>query len=196
MLQEMAECSCRAAYHLEVILKDFDVTGISKNMKTLHAIEHEGDELRHRLMEKLMKEFITPIEREDIMAITDQIDTVTDAIEDVLLKIYMYDIQEIHKDSIAFAAIITRCCDKLLLIFKEFSNFKKSKTLFQTIIELNHLEEEGDSWYLNTVHNLHASSTDAREVAAWTEIYRCLERVCDTCEETGDLVAQVIMKNT
>lgn len=196
MLAEMAECSCRAAEMLEGILLDFDPERLGENMERLHAVEHEGDSKKHDLVNKLIKEFITPIEREDIIVITNQIDDVTDAVEDVLLKMYMFNIQSIRSDAISFIGIIRKCCDELLNIFKEFGNFKKSKTLSNSIIELNRLEEQGDNLYIQAVRTLHTSQDDPRAIYAWTQIYSRMETVCDTCEHTADLVEHVIMKNT
>lgn len=196
MLEAMAECSCRAAKELERILLDFNLDLLDRDMEKLHAIEHEGDEQRHELVNRLVKEFITPIEREDIMAITDQIDDVTDSVEDVLLRIYMFNIQSIQEDARTFTGIITKCCEELLHVFREFGSFKKSKTLRESIIELNRLEEQGDALYISTVRKLHTTRSDAREIAAWTEIYYRMETVCDTCEHAANLVEHVIMKNS
>lgn len=196
MLEEMAECSCRAAETLEQILTGFRAEQLDEHMEKLHAIEHEGDERKHELVSRLVKEFITPIEREDIMSITDQIDDVTDAVEDVLLKIYMFNINSIQDDAIAFAGIIRSCCAELLHVFQEFGNYKKSKTLLQSIIELNRLEEQGDTLYINAIRKLHIEKKDLWEATAWIEIYGCMETVCDTCEHAADLVEHVVMKNT
>lgn len=196
MLVDMAECSCHAARELERVLTNFSLEQINEDLEKLHAIEHEGDERRHELVGKLVKEFITPIEREDIMDITNQIDEVTDAVEDVLLKIYMFNIQSIQPDAIDFMDIIKQCCEKLLHVFQEFENFKKSKTLHTSIIELNQLEEQGDALYISAMRKLHLSQSSSREIAAWTEVYNCMENICDTCEHAADLVEHVIMKNT
>jgi predicted phosphate transport protein (TIGR00153 family) len=196
MLENMAGCSRDAATELERILTNFRVDELGANMEKLHAIEHQGDTQRHNVVEKLVKEFITPIEREDIMELTDQIDDVTDAVEDVLLKIYMYNIRSISEDAIAFVHIVGKCCTELLHVFEEFESFKKPQVLHESIIELNRLEEEGDALYINAVRKLHVSQADAKEVAAWTEIYSRMEKVCDTCEHVADLVEHIIMKNT
>jgi predicted phosphate transport protein (TIGR00153 family) len=196
MLESAAECSRRAAVELERILTNFNVDELGVNMEKLHAIEHEGDTQKHNVVEKLVKEFITPIEREDIMELTDQIDDVTDAVEDVLLKIYMFNIRSISDDAIKFVHIVGKCCNELLHVFEEFESFKKPHTLHESIVELNRLEEEGDALYITAVRKLHVSESDAKGVAAWTEIYNSMETVCDACEHVADLVEHIIMKNT
>ena len=197
MMEEMVGFSCRAAEMLGTILGNFNRAEIDENMKRIHEIEHAGDGKKHQLVALLVKEFITPIEREDILAITSQIDDITDAVEDVLIKIYMYNLSKIPADVIAFIEIAKQCCEMLLDVFKEFGNFKKSKTIHDAIVRINKQEEAGDALYIKAVHRLYNDSEmDAKETAAWTEIYNCLEKVCDTCEHTADLVEHVIMKNT
>lgn len=196
LMQEMVECTCQAAEKLHEILNAFDPSKLDASLVEMHKIEHRGDDLKHALAEKLVKEFITPLEREDIMAITSQIDDVTDAVEDVLLKIYMYNARTIRPQAIEFANIITQCCKELYTVFCAFADFKKSKTILPSIIEINRLEEEGDTLYINAVHELYSTDTDPITAIAWTEVYTRLEKCCDTCENTADLVEHVIMKNT
>lgn len=196
MLENMAECSCRAAELLKKVLTNFDVEKLDEEIVNIHAIEHEGDERKHKLVSSLMKEFITPIDREDIMAIANTIDDVTDAVEDVLIRIYMYNITVICPNAIAFTDIIENICNEMHQMFKDFHNYKKPKTIHNSIVEINCLEEKGDDLYLKSVREMYASPVDAKETAAWTEVYNCMEKVCDVCEHAADFVEHVIMKNT
>ena len=80
-----AEYSCKAAYLLKEILTEFQPEEISKKMEEIHEIERQADTQRHEITDKLAKAFITPIEREDIIALSHHIDDVTDKIEEVLI---------------------------------------------------------------------------------------------------------------
>ena len=46
------------------------------------------------------------IEREDIMAVADSIDTVTDTIEDVLMRMYMFNIKKVTEHALKMTDII------------------------------------------------------------------------------------------
>ena len=59
-----------------------------------------ADGKKHDMLDKLAKEFIPPIEREDIVALSQQIDTMTDKVEDVLMRVYMSNVQEIEPDAL------------------------------------------------------------------------------------------------
>ncbi len=193
---ECVECGCQAARMLEENLADFDVHQLSDKLNELHKIEHDADKKKHEMMAVLVKAFITPIEREDIILLSQSIDEVTDKIEDVLIRIYINNVQTIRPEAIQFTKVIIRCCQVLKEIMEEFTNFKKSKTLHGLIIEINALEEEGDRLFIDSMRKLHTEVTDPLEIIAWREIYNFLEKCCDACEHVADAVESVIMKNT
>lgn len=195
MFIKMTEYSCAAARNLNQTLSEFDVEKLPELMEYLHQIEHTGDEEKHSMMKKLVKEFITPIGREDIVSLGHEIDNVTDAIEDVLLRVYMFNIQAIRPEAVEFARVIVQCCDEMKIIMEEFQNYKKSDKIYSSVVEMNRLEEVGDALYMRAMRNLYTSGADAVELMAWTEVYNRLERCCDACENVANVVEGVMMKN-
>ncbi|GAA6292206.1 DUF47 family protein [Enterocloster asparagiformis] len=193
---QCVECGCQAAMMLEENLANFDVNRLSENLDELHKIEHDADKKKHEMMGVLVKAFITPIEREDIILLSQCIDEVTDQIEDVLIRIYINNVHTIRPEALQFTKVIIRCCKVLKEIMEEFANFKKSKTLHGLIIEINALEEEGDRLFIDSMRRLHTEVADPLEIIAWREIYNFLEKCCDACEHVADAVESVIMKNT
>lgn len=193
---ELVDYSCQAANLLNQIMNNFKAEELPGKMKEMHAIEHSGDEARHVMTKKLVKEFITPIEREDIMALTDAIDNVTDAIEDVVMRMYMYNITSIREQALKMTEIVVKCCDSLKIALGEFINFRKSQTLHQLIIDVNHLEEEGDRLFTEATRDLYCNCNDLKEVAAWDTTFHYLEKCCDACEDVADAIENVIMKNS
>lgn len=196
MFVDLVGYSCKAAECLHEVLTDFDPAKLPETMAAMHAIEHEADGGKHLLMERLSKEFLPPIEREDIIALAQEIDNVTDAVEDVLMKIYMYNITSIREDAIAFSDTLVHCAKALKNTMKEFESYKKSVCIHETIVEINRLEEEGDKLYQEAVHKLFAEAGDPINVFAWSQTYSRMERCCDACEHTANVVESVIMKNS
>jgi predicted phosphate transport protein (TIGR00153 family) len=193
---ELVGYSCKCAEILHDTLVNFNPDTIDKKIVELHSIENAGDYANHDVMAHLATEFIAPIEREDIVSLAQQIDDITDAIEDVLIKIHMFNVSSIKSEVLEFTELIAKSCDALKVVLEEFANFKKSSTLNKKIIEVNQLEEVGDRLYYSTVHNLYASSKDPIELLIWTEIYALLEKCCDACEMTANTVESIVMKNS
>jgi hypothetical protein len=192
---KLTEYSYSAAKLLDDTLRNFNKESLQKNMITMHDIEHTADLEGHEITKRLAKEFITPIEREDIMLLIHKIDDITDCIEDVLLHMYMYNVRVIKEDALKFSEIILAACEELIGAFKEFKNFKRSKDINNKIINVNKLEEEGDNLYTEIVRKLHLTSLDAIDIMTWTIAYNRLEKCADACEEAVNVIESVIMKN-
>ena len=120
----------------------------------------------------------------------------TDAVEDVLIRVYMYNIKSIRAEALEFTQVIVNCCKTLKAALQELHNFKKSDTIHSKIIEVNHAEEVGDMLYLDAVHSLYLEEIDPILVMAWTETLDRLEKCCDNCEDVANVIESVIMKNT
>lgn len=192
---KLAEYSYNAAKLLDDTLRDFNKDSLQKTMKFMHEIEHTADLEGHEITKKLLKEFITPIEREDIMLLIHKIDDITDCIEDVLLHMYMYNVRVIKEDAIKFSGLILSSCEELIGALKEFKNFKKSKEIRSKIIAVNKIEEEGDNLYTEIVRKLHLTSMNAIDIMTWTIAYNRLEKCCDACEEAANVIESIILKN-
>ncbi len=192
----LVEHSCLAAALLIETMTDYKPEELEQKMREMHKIEHDCDIEKHHMMEKLAKEFITPIEREDIMEMAHQIDEVTDSIEDVLMRMYMFNITVVREDALQMARIIQDCCNALKKALMEFRHFRKSKDLHEYIVEVNRLEEDGDKLYTEATRRLYTSEMDAVTIGAWTHVFHILEKCCDACEDVSDVVESVMMKNS
>jgi len=193
---ELVGYSCKAAGLLKEILNKYNAEQLPGKMKEMHEIEHGGDQARHRMIQKLTREFITPIDREDIMALADSIDTVTDTIEDVLMRMYMFNIGKVTEHALKMTEVIVKCCNALKTALDEFYNFRKSAKLHDLVVEVNRLEEDGDALYMEATRKLYVECDNYKELAAWDTIYHYLEKCCDSCEDVADAIESVIMKNS
>jgi len=190
------ELSKKAAQYLVKCLEEYDPSRLRNMLEEMHEIEHAGDSKKHEMNDALAKAFVTPIDREDLDMLSQQIDRVTDKLEEVMQKFYIYNIQSVSPAIVDFAKNLVRSCEILSLLMGEFENFKRSKKIREYIIKLNDLEEECDRLYLKSMRDLTLNSTDVLETISGREILECLEASADACEHVSECVGTVIMKNT
>ena len=188
--------SLQAACLLDQVMQQFQPERLVDQVEAMHKVEHAGDEQKHELLNVLAKAFITPIEREDILLLSQNIDEVTDKIEDVLLRLYCNNIQTIRPDALKLSAIIIRCCQEAKQLRTEFAGFKRSKKIQEHIIQINTLEEEADQLFIDSMRDLHTTCTDPIQIIVWRELYIYLEKCVDACEHVADIVESVVMKNS
>lgn len=191
-----AEDSCKAAQMLKETLENFDVDRLKAQLDRIHQIEHSADMKKHDMLDRLAKEFIPPIEREDIVSLSQNIDNMTDKVEDVILRVYMNNVQTIEPDALKMVEVVVQCCEAVRELLVEFKDFKRSKNLKSLVIRINDLEEVCDKLFLNSVRDLYAESKDPLRIIAWRDIYIYLERCADACEHVADVVEGVVMSNS
>ncbi|MBA4347730.1 MAG: DUF47 domain-containing protein [Clostridiales bacterium] len=191
------ESACKAAEYLECLVEHYDPEKLADQVEEMHAIEHEADLNKHALMQKLAKEFITPIEREDIILLLQQIDNVTDFIEDVVRKMFMYNAKSMRHEAQEFATIIKKCCFESRDALKELPGFQRnSERLTSAIVKVNDYEEQGDRLYCAAMRRLYCENAEALERITWTKLFDWMEACCDACEDVMESVELVVMKNS
>lgn len=196
MFSDIASDAIIAARQLEKTVKNYNPDKIEKLNKAMHEIEHGADLKKHQMMKKLVAEFITPIEREDIGTLSYMLDDVLDSIEEVYQMFFMYNVKEMRPEALDFVELIVRSTEALKSCFDEFEHFRKSDLIANKIVEVNVIEELADSLYFKTVRELYTKEKDPMRVMVWARIYDCFEKICDHCEHVSDTISSVIMKNS
>ncbi|MFA5585322.1 MAG: DUF47 family protein [Saccharofermentanales bacterium] len=196
LLKDMTTYTMEAAKFLAQTMEDYNPQELGEALEKMHQIEHSADIALHDLNRRLAREFITPIDRQDIFSIANMIDDVTDSIEDVLMRLYMFNIRELRDEAHEFCKIIIDASEAIAAIMHEFGSFRKSNDIKRYIIEVNDLEEAGDAVYVRCIRRLYEQNDDPVDIIAWTEIFRRLESCCDDFEAVSQTVEHVIMKNT
>lgn len=195
-LVNAADCACKAADYLVECMSQYSTDNIKAMLSTMHELEHAGDTKKHEMEAALARAFVTPVDREDLALISQNIDEVTDSIEEVLQAFYMYRIKVITPEAVEFAKKLAECCKLMKQMLGEFINFKKPEKLHKLVVELNHMEEECDVLYIESTMMLEEHCQNALEVISWREIYNRMENCADACEHIGDSVDMVVMKNS
>ena len=191
-----AENNCRAARMLEQVMREYDPDGLEASIEQMHEIEQTNDELRHELLDTVLAAFITPIEREGIVALSGRLDDVTDCIEGVLHRLYYDNVREVTAGALEMVTLLVRACDEVRDTVSELPNFRKSKTLRDHIVAINTVEGLADDVFVRIMRELHTSEADALRVISMREMYMYLEYCVDACEHVGDEVMGIVMENS
>ena len=194
----MANHAYEAAQYLDGIVKNFDPspTVLLEKVQGIHEIEHRADDERHEVITHLTREFMTPIEREDIMEMIQKLDNVVDHIDDVMRTVYMFNITELSPAIVSFAELIVRCTEAMKATMEKFENFRKSRTIKEYIVKVNEIEDEGDLLHLDTIYNLFGSELSSINMIRQNKLLDDMENCLDACEEVVDTVERIMMKNS
>ena len=161
----------------------------------LKEIEHEADIITHRTYEKMHTTFLTPIDREDIYALVNKMDSIMDVIEATAVRIHLYKVKKIDDQIIKQAKILNEAIIKVKEIIHAMRNMKNSKMILDGCVEINTLENAGDVVLRTIMANLFENEKDAIELIKWKDIFYLLEEGIDTCEDVSNIVEGIVLKH-
>ncbi|MGI6752628.1 MAG: DUF47 domain-containing protein [Anaerovoracaceae bacterium] len=167
---------------------------VAEKVGRIKEMETECDVLVHKVLKKLNSSFITPLDREDIYAITKEIDDIVDSLEEVANRFLIFEVKTMRPEAVAMAKIIMQSIIELEILFQNLSKIKKGDIIMEKIIEVNRLENEGDLVYRNALHKLFKEEKDPIELIKWKHIYEHLEESLDSCENVANMAEGVVMK--
>ena len=161
----------------------------------LKELEHEADVITHKTYEKMHKTFLTPLDREDIYALVNKMDSILDMIEASAARMSLYKVKIPAKEIIEQAKILNKSIKTVKYIVHAMRNMKNAKMIIDACVEINSLENEGDNILKNAIAKLFNDKMDPLDVIKWKEIYENLESAIDMCESVANTIVAIIAKN-
>jgi len=160
----------------------------------MRDIEHQADEIAHDILNNLNKTFITPFDREDIHALASELDSVIDMIYTVTNRMRVYKVTGINSDLVQFATVIEKSVRTLATAVEGLQNTKNTQATMDACIEVNRLENVGDTMRDSILGKLFEKETNPIELVKWKEIFQFAEEVLDICEDVAHVVESILVK--
>ena len=176
---------------LKSLLDSFE--GVKEKARAIEEIEHKGDTITHDIVKKLNTTFITPIEREDILALASSLDDIIDLIHAAATRITLYKITEPTPQAKELGFLILKSVRELNRGISYMG--KKMDGVYEHCVEVNSLENEADRVCRDAIAYLFEHEKDPIAILKWKEIYETLETATDRCEDAANVLEGVALKN-
>jgi predicted phosphate transport protein (TIGR00153 family) len=165
---------------------------IDQNVAAIKKLEHEADNLTHDTIDRINRTFVTPFDREDIHSLAGHLDEVVDLIDGCARRVAIFHIAEPREHAVTLSEVLVRATRS---IEDGVKKMKDPKAVFAANRQLKLLEEEGDSVYHDAMEKLFSSTSDAILVLKWKELYDKIEDAIDQCEDVGNTLQSISLKN-
>jgi uncharacterized protein len=156
--------------------------------------EHEGDRITHDIIHRLNHTFVTPIDREDILALASALDDIVDYTEEVADYLGLYRIEAPMDQAISLARVLSAACQEIGKAIPLLRGFKPE--ISDHTVEVNRLENEGDRITREAVASLFDARIDPMVVIRWKDIFERLEAAIDSTEHVADILYGIVIKNS
>ena len=193
---KIAEHIEESSNKLKELMNDYNEENLDKSIEEIHKLEHSSDRIVHKMRKFLIKDFLPPIEREDIAVIVNKLDDIEDGIDEIAIDFKIINIEYIKQDTLEIIDILVKATTAVKGIFEKLSDLKHPELVEEKLVIVNRLEEQGDRVYEKIISNLYKEEKDPIELIKWVNIYKCFEETIDSCEQISDCIQDVIMKNS
>ena len=192
-LHKIAE-NMREAIHYANDYRIETVTDLKEISIKMKEYETAGDKLIHELIVKLNKAFLTPIEREDILALAIRMDDILDGTEGCIAHFEMFSHTEIDQSMRDFLGYITKSADEIVKAM-ELLNKKDLVGMRQNAILIKDYERECDEVLRSSIKKLFLNEKDPIRLIKFKDIYEQLEEIADYCQNVANTIETIIMRN-
>jgi hypothetical protein len=163
----------------------------------LKQVEHDGDTITRRIFDALNSTFITPFDREDIRALTTDLDDILDYLEGMAHALVLFDLEESPEGLRKFSEILAKMVQEIHQVTDMIWDLENAPRIYQSIVRISDLENEADRLYNSLIADLfRTNGRDPIEILKWKEIYDGLENACDQCKNYTHVIGNIVVKNS
>lgn len=181
------------------ILSIIELVKCAEEKRSLTAFieaRREDKRLTRELTEHLCKTFVTPLEREDIEALSHSLYKIPKTAEKFGERLLLAPMHvrglEIKKQ----LGMLEKAADIVVLMVKELRKGVDIEKVQSQNEQLQEIEGEADKLMLESLRELYNGDHSALHVVVHKDLFELLEKVFDRCRDVGNIVFQIVLKHS
>ncbi|OGN90662.1 MAG: phosphate transport regulator [Chloroflexi bacterium RBG_13_48_17] len=192
LFEQSAQNAVKIAQQLRDLVNTWE--NIKERVEMITSLEHDGDAITHQIIAQLHRTFVTPLDREDIALLAETLDDITDLIHSAADAMLLYKVERPTDKVKELADIVVQAAIEVEKGVSEIHNRIDRDKLLKRCMEINRLENVGDSVYRSALAELFVNSPDFAYLMKWREIYENVESAIDKCEDIANVLEGIALK--
>ena len=152
--------------------------------------------IRHLMTEELSKTFVTPLEREDIEALSFALYRIPKQVEKIVERLSIYPGRVPHSAFERQADLMLQAAEAVVFMVKQLRGGTNIERIREANDRLQFAEGEADKVMLSLLKELYHGQYEARELVILQELYEMVEQAVDRCRNAGNIVVQIVLKHS
>ncbi|HMN05360.1 MAG TPA: DUF47 family protein [Flavobacteriales bacterium] len=163
-------------------------------LERLVLAERANDDLTHTIFQDLARNFITPIDREDIHSLAGSLDDVADYILASAKNLELFHIEKPDEACRELARLVHVGAGIVKKAVHHLRDLNKPNAHRQFVIDVNTMENEADEVCDAAIERLFAHEKDAIHLIKMRDTYMVLEVATDKCEDVANVIESIMLK--
>ena len=193
LFESLSRHAVSSAEHLRQMCKQFP--NIDSHLQKIRDEEHAADQLAHTALDRLDRTFITPFDREDIHELVGGLDDIIDGIDALAKRFPLFHVKAMEPLFEQQADLLVQSTVAVSEAVHRLRKSRKLSELSDKLIEIHHKESLGDDNHHSALSRLFDGTVEALEVMKWKELYDYIEDAIDGCEDVGNTLERIVLKN-
>ncbi len=156
----------------------------------LGKLEQEADDIRRILIDELNQTFLTPMDREDIFALSRAIDDVIDHANNTVKEMFVFEVES-NELLCQMAELLEKGAEQLVNAIKHLK--KNPNVAVEYAVRAKRIENKMNDAFLAALKQLF-SGHDVRLMFSYREIYRHFNRSADRVDEAANIISNIVVK--
>ena len=152
--------------------------------------------IRHLTTEALSKTFVTPLEREDIEALSFALYRIPKQIEKIVERLSIYPGRVPHEAFKRQSELMLQAAEAVAFMVKQLRGGTHIEKIREANDRLQFAEGEADKVMLGLLKDLYNGPYDVKELVILQELFEMVEQAVDRCRNAGNIVVQIVLKHS
>ncbi len=152
--------------------------------------------ISEQISEELVKTFVTGLEREDIEALARGLYKIPKTAEKLAER---FMLAAPHLPGVDFskqAEMMLRATDVVLAMIKQLRAMEDLEKIKALNDKLQYIEGEADRFMIDALRELYSGRYEVIRAMVLRDVYELIEKVVDRCRDVGNVVMQIVLKNS
>ena len=194
LLEASAHEAKNSAAILARILPQHGTDDFDQTLSDLALARRKHKRTSQEITEQLCRNFVTPLEREDIEALSSALYRITKNIEKIGERLLIFP-HKIAADQFSKQIkMIEGAADMVAAMVECLRKRTHMETISDTYERLQTIEGEADKLMMTLLRELYQGDNEVRTVIILKDLYELFEKVIDRCRDAGNVVFQVVLK--
>jgi len=194
---ELLEAAAQEAHEsVRLVIELMKSPRDTRSFDDLVLARRKEKKISEQISEQLVRTFVTGLEREDIEALARGLYKIPKSAEKLAERLIMADS---HVEGIDFskqAEMMAKSTDAVLAMIKQLQAMEDLEKVKQINDKLQYVEGEADKFMNELLRDLYGGKYEAIRAIVLRDIYELIEKVVDRCRDIGNVVMQIVLKNS
>ena len=158
--------------------------------------EHNGDQIKNKVIERLHQSFTTPINRDQIHSLISDLDMTLNVLQSVANAVGMYSIKQSTVEAREMASLSADACLRLNRAVAALGDKARGAETLNLCKEIEEIESKADKVQHKAITALFQEGANVWQTMKMREFYSLQEAVLDCCQEAAKMIEEILIENS